>query len=135
LAFTEMLTPQPDETEAQKQARMANGLGDLAKTLPQFMAFVSLFGSDAVVGAFYRWRTSAATDPPTAIQIRLMGDLLVAFREDISGPGTSVTGVEIWGMRLNDLHQQPEILESLIMPFDELAAREKWTPPWGKQRE
>lgn len=107
---------------------------DMESVLPDFMTFVSIWGSDEAVTAFFRFRSSASTNPPPAITVRLVADFLLAARRDLAGPDTSITGLEAIGMRINDIYEQPTYVDAFALPFDELARRHDWTPPWEAAR-
>jgi hypothetical protein len=95
-----------------------------------FQGFVTMWGSDEVVEMFFRWRSSAATDPPAMVAMRLMSDLLLAIRRDVAWPDTKVPGAHIIGMRINDLPDHPEMTDALSLPLDEFLATQDWTPPF-----
>jgi hypothetical protein len=112
--------------------RGAAATKDMESVLPEFMTFVSIWGSDEAVTAFFRFRSAASTQPPAAITVRLVADFLLAARKDLAGPDTSVTGLETIGMRINDIYKQPTYIDAFTLPFDELAKRHDWTPPWPR---
>ena len=57
---------------------------------------------------------------------------MLALRHDLDGGQSNVSGVELLGMRVNDLYEQPEFLAALTKPFDEVCAQEGWVPPWAE---
>lgn len=98
--------------------------------MADFQTFVTIWGSDEVVEAFYRYRTAANSSPPTLVVMRLMADFLVAVRRDVAWPDTHIPNLYTIGMRINDLSEHPEMTEALAMPLSELFAREKWSAPF-----
>ncbi|MEV7609865.1 hypothetical protein AB0N61_10305 [Microbacterium sp. NPDC089320] len=119
-ALGDMLTP------SRKDAALAAA----EDTMGDFQNFVGVWGSDEVVQAFYRFRRAAVTNPPALITMRLVGDLFVAMRKDLAWPESEITALHTIGPRINDLTVGSPLETSLRIPFDELAARENWTPPW-----
>ncbi|MCW1250182.1 hypothetical protein ODZ83_08320 [Acaricomes phytoseiuli] len=102
----------------------------LEDVLADFQTFVTVWGSDEVVEAFYRYRTAANSPPSAIIIIRLMADFLVAVRRDIAWPDTRILNLHAIGMRINDLSEHPEMVEALTMPLGELFEREKCSAPF-----
>ncbi|KDP89659.1 hypothetical protein W824_15935 [Clavibacter cf. michiganensis LMG 26808] len=98
--------------------------------MADFQTFVTIWGSDDVVDKFFRYRTAAPTSPPTAVIMRLMADFLLAVRRDIAWPDTSITGLHVIGMRINDLAEHPEMSAALSVPIKSLFESEGWTPPF-----
>lgn len=99
--------------------------------IADFQNFVTVWGSDDVVQAFYRFRRGSTTGPPPAIMMRLTADLLLAIRRDLAWPDSSTTPLEVMGSRITDLERGGELEAAFVMPFDELAERENWSPPWA----
>jgi hypothetical protein len=96
----------------------------------QFMSLVVVYGSDDVLSAFTRFRTATASAPPAPVVLRLTADLFAAIRSDLAG-ASSATGLELVGMRINDIYAPGgTLLGALVDPFDEVCKREAWTPPW-----
>ena len=105
----------------------------MGELLPQFMTFVATLGSDEVVRSFFRFRVGVRNQdaqPPAAITMRLVSDFFIAVRNDVGVPGTTITGLEAFGMRINDIYSEQALLDAFTMPFDELATSVGWTPPW-----
>jgi len=107
------------------------GLGQMEAALPDFMTFASVWASDDALEAFFRFRVGSGTTPPSEITFRLVSDFLVAARQDLSNLPTNVTGLEIFGMRINKLYDSPNIVEAFTLPFDELAEKHSWEIPWN----
>jgi hypothetical protein len=101
------------------------GAGDI---MSDFQTFVSVWGSDDAVRAFYRFRTASSTNPPPMIIIRLVSDFIIEARRDLAWPSTTLTGREVMGMRINEY--SPELEEALTLPFDALASKYAWRAPW-----
>lgn len=108
----------------------AKALAAAAKVLPTFMNQVVVYGSDEVLEAYARFRVGTATEPPPYVTFNLVASLILAIRRDLAGPGSKVTGLQVIGMRVNDLYNQPELVHALSSPLDEVAKRHGWTPPW-----
>jgi hypothetical protein len=118
-AFGNMLTP----------SRSKAALDGLEEVLADFQTFVTVWGSDEVVEAFFRYRSAASSSPPPPILFRLMSDFLIAARRDLAWPNTHMTGLHMLGMRINDLADQPDIVEAFSMPWPELEEKHGWKPP------
>ncbi|MFD8768165.1 hypothetical protein [Microbacterium oxydans] len=116
----DMLTP----------SRSAAGQSQLEDALADFQTYVTTWGSDEVVEAFYRYRVSAASEPPAMVNFRLMSDFLLEVRRDIAWPDTKLTGLHVIGMRINDLADHPELAHALTVPLDQLFKEQEWTPPF-----
>lgn len=119
-AIGDMLTP----------SRSEQTLANLEDVMADFQTFVSIWGSDEAVEAFFRYRVGSSKEPPSQISIRLMADFLLAVRRDVAWPDTKLTGIETIGMRINDLTDHPELMEAMTMPLDELAAKYNWELPF-----
>ncbi len=99
--------------------------------ITQFMNLVIAYGSDDALSAFTKFRTGSAASPPPMIVVRLTADLFAAIRRDLAG-ATSVTGLELVGMRISDLYKPGGmLLGALVDPFPVVCERENWTPPWS----
>lgn len=120
-ALGDMLTP----------GREQLGLKQAGDVMPDFQTFVSIWGSDDAVRAFYRFRVGSSTSPPPMIMIRLASDFILEARRDLAWPATAIGGREVMGMRINE--GTPELDEALSHDFDQLAAKYEWTPPWRGQ--
>lgn len=102
----------------------------LEDAMANFQTFVTVWGSDDVVNKFFRYRISASQKPPTLVVMRLMSDFLIAVRKDIAWPETKLGGMQVIGMRINDLPDHPELERALTISLKELFAEQNWTPPF-----
>jgi hypothetical protein len=105
-------------------------LSEVEAAMPSFLNFATVWASDEALQAFFRFRIASGAKPPTAITMRLIADFFVAARVDLSGMKTTATGLEVIGMRVNDLYEYPEYVEAFTMPFEKLAAKHEWAIPW-----
>ncbi|TDT64442.1 hypothetical protein [Frigoribacterium sp. PhB116] len=119
-AMGDMLTP----------TRTKNALADFENVIADFQNWVIVFGSDEVVDAFLRYRTSANGNPPMMVTFRLMADLLMAIRRDVAAPDTKLLGIHMIASRLNDIADHPELQENLSMPLSKLIEQEGWDAPF-----
>ncbi|WP_454115254.1 hypothetical protein [Microbacterium lacticum] len=115
-------------------SRNAAATKQLEDVIADFQTFVTVWGSDEVVEAFYRYRAAANSSPPTLVIMRLMADFLVAVRRDVAWPDTRILNLHAIGMRINDLSEHPEMVEALAMPLHELFDRENWSAPFDLPR-
>lgn len=106
----------------------------LEDVIADFQTFVAVWGSDEVVEAFYRYRAAANMAPPITIIFRLMADLLIAVRRDVAWPDTKIPSLYTIAMRINDLHEHPEVGQALSMPLDKLIEQEGWMAPFDLPR-
>lgn len=95
-----------------------------------FQTFVTVWGSDEVVETFYRYRAAANVSPPSEVVMRLVADFLVAVRRDVAWPETRIPNLYAIAMRINNLHEHPQMTEALAMPLTELFKKYEWTPPF-----
>ena len=96
--------------------------------MADFQPLVTLWGSDEVNEAFFRFRASASTDPPAKVIMRLVADFLLAIRRDVASPETTLDGLHTVGTRINDLNDDPEIVKALTLPLDNVFAMTGWKP-------
>lgn len=94
------------------------------------MNSVVAYRSDDVLRTFARFRTASTTDPSTLILMRLVSDFILAIRRDLNGGQSAATGVELIGMRVNDLYNQEGLYNALTAPFENVCAKNEWVPPW-----
>lgn len=120
----DMLTP----------SRSKAALASMESAVADFQTFVTIWGSDDVVEAFFRYRISAATSPPSLVILRLMSDLLLEVRRDIAWPNTKLDGMHMIAMRINDLPDHPELERALSIPLDQLFREQDWSPPFKLPR-
>jgi hypothetical protein len=111
-------------------SRQAEAMATMEPVMVNFQNFVMVWGSDEVATAFYRFRRASTTNPPAPITMRITADLLLAIRRDLAWPESQLSALEVMGSRITDLQKGGDLESSFTMPFEELAAREKWTPPW-----
>ncbi|MDJ0379199.1 hypothetical protein [Cryobacterium sp. PH31-L1] len=114
----DMMTP--GKTEA--------ALAGAGEVMSDFQTFVSVWGSDDAVRAFYKFRVASSTNPPSMITIRLVSDFMIEARRDLAWPNTKLTGREVMGMRINET--TPQLEEALTLDFDALARKYEWHAPW-----
>lgn len=98
-------------------------------SMADFMNLVVAYGSDDVIRAYARFRAASSSEPPATVTVRLIADLVVAMRRDLGG-ATTLTGLEVLGMRINDLYSSQENVHALSAPFEEVCQRAGWVPPW-----
>lgn len=103
---------------------------DLAELMRVGSTWLSIYGSDKAVTTFHWLMQAAYHDAPGPITVRLYAEFVLAARKDIGLPSSSLTAVELLGMRLRDLYTDPDTYDALSMPFKRLCKREGWTPPW-----
>lgn len=115
--------------DALTPGKTEKALEEMEETIANFQSFVTVWGSDEVVKAYFRFRTASPLDPPPLVTMRLMSDLMVAIRRDIAWPETGLSGVHIIGMRINDLHNQPQFLSAFEKPLRDVFKEQKWEPP------
>lgn len=96
-----------------------------------FSTWISVFGSDDAVLAWRNFMQSTYHGAPPHVLFRLYAEFSLAARRDLGDPDTSLTAVEIVGIRIKDLHGNDKaFLEALAKPFPEVAARNDWKIPW-----
>lgn len=115
--------------DALTPGKTEKALKKMEETIANFQSFVTVWGSDEVVKAYFRFRTASALEPPALVTMRLMSDLMVAIRKDIAWPETKLNGTEIIGMRINDLHTQPQFSSVFKKPLNEVFKEQGWEPP------
>lgn len=95
----------------------------LESAIFDFMNHVVVYGSDDVLRAFTRFRLASDTDPPVPVLMRLVSDFMLAIRRDLDGGQSDVTGVELVGMRINDLYKEQSVYAALTKPFEVVCAQ------------
>ncbi|MCI2959133.1 hypothetical protein MN032_15690 [Agromyces atrinae] len=113
-------------------ARAEAALKEAEKAIPDFQTFISVWGSDEAVAAFYRFRSGSNHQPPPMIAVRLVADFLVEARRDLAWPETKITPIEVMGMRMDKMSD--ELVAALTMDLEELGAKYEWKVPWKKSR-
>lgn len=117
----DMLTP----------GRSQGALAKFESVVPDFINYISIWGSDDAVRAFARYRSAANYDVPPLITMRLVSDFLLAAREDLAG-STLLTGADVFGMRINDMYSSADTVDAFELPFSDLAAKYNWEIPWER---
>lgn len=110
--------------DAQKQR-----LKDLEPVLQKFTTLLPVWGSEKVVLTFFLFRTLSSHSPPSEVTFRLVGDFLAAIREDITGVQDSISGYEIFGLRINDLDKNPQYIRAFELSLEGLAKEHNWALP------
>ena len=128
-ALGNMLTPEAlrPPVVARKGQQAQDPLG---VAVAAFMNQAIIYCSDEVLVSFSRFRMASGHNPPAPVLMRLVADFMLAIRRDLDGGQSKVTGIELLGMRINDLFTQPTLLAALKDPFDDVCDREGWVPPW-----
>jgi hypothetical protein len=98
--------------------------------IAEFMTWIAIYGSDDAIKTYHNFMQSAFANAPMLINSRLFAEFILAARRDIGYPSTSVTPLEIMGMRITDLYSEQGLRLAMSLPIDELFRHEKWTPPW-----
>ena len=132
-ALGNLLIPEEARRLAPKAPKNKPGGDNLDSAIFDFMNDVVIYGSDDVLRAFTRFRLASDANPPAPVIIRLVSDFMLAIRRDLDGGQSAVTGVELIGMRINGLYDDPNTIAALTEPFEVVCAQNEWTPPWGKE--
>lgn len=98
--------------------------------IAEFTTWITIYGSDETIKCYHDFMQAAFNGAPALVSSRLYADFIIASRRDIGYPDTSVTALQIMGMRVNDLYSEEEYRSAMELPFEELCQQEKWTPPW-----
>lgn len=136
-ALGNLLTPEearrpPEEARRPAPKAPKNKPGE-DTAIFDFMNNVVIYGSDDVLRAFTRFRLASNAEPPTPVIIRLVSDFMLAIRRDLDGGQSAVTGIEVIGMRINGLYNDPNTIAALTEPFEVVCAQNEWTPPWERK--
>lgn len=132
-ALGNLLIPEEARRLAPKAPKNKPGGDSLDSAIFDFMNDVVIYGSDDVLRAFTRFRLASDANPPAPVIIRLVSDFMLAIRRDLDGGQSAVTGIEVIGMRINGLYDDPNTIAALTEPFEVVCAQNEWTPPWGKE--
>lgn len=132
-ALGNLLTPEEARRLAPKAPKNKSGGDSLDSAIFDFMNDVVIYGSDDVLRAFTRFRLASDTNPPAPVIIRLVSDFMLAIRRDLDGGQSAVTGVELIGMRINGLYDEPKVIAALREPFEVVCTQNEWTPPWERK--
>ena len=127
-AFGNMLAP--EDSRPRPQAREGQQHDPLGIAVLEFMNHAIVYGSDEVLRAFSRFRLASSFNPPPPVLFRLTADFILAIRRDLDGDRSTVTGIEVLGIRVNDLYQQPALMRALTLPFEQVCKEEGWVAPW-----
>lgn len=103
---------------------------DNTAKIAEFTTWITIYGSDNTIKIYHNFMQAAFNQAPPLVTSRLYADFILAARRDIGYPDTSVTAMQIMGMRINDLYSEEEYSLAMSLPFEELCRRENWTPPW-----
>ena len=104
---------------------------EYVEKLGDFSRWVAIVGSDEAVRAFRNLMQGTYNSAPAAITLRLFADFQIAARRDMGDRNTSVTSLDVLGMRINDLYKDDlELAQTISMPFEDACEREQWTIPW-----
>jgi hypothetical protein len=98
--------------------------------IAEFTTWITIYGADETVRTYHNFMQAAFNQAPMLVTSRLYAELILASRRDIGYPDTSVTALQIMGMRVNDLYSEAEYRHAMDLPFEELCRQEKWSPPW-----
>jgi hypothetical protein len=104
--------------------------GDNSKKIAEFSTWITIYGSDDTIRTYHNFMQAAFHQAPTLIGSRLFAEFLLAARRDIGYPDTSITALQLMGMRINDLYTEDEYRLAMSLPFEELCRRQHWEPPW-----
>ena len=124
--MVEMLRSMWDTAKGGKQQNQR----EMVQTLSRFTASAQMYGSDDVAVAFHKMMQAAYSNPPPEVMMRYIAEMLLALRRDLRGPETSITIVDLLGMRINDMYQT-DMAEKYSLSEEAFAAEVGWTPPWG----
>lgn len=103
---------------------------DIPVKITEFTTWITIYGSDDAIKAHHNFTQAAFNDAPSLVASRLYAEFILAARRDIGYPETSITAMQIMGMRITDLYSETEYRLAMSLPFEELCRRENWTPPW-----
>lgn len=132
-ALGNLLTPEEARRLAPKAPKNKSGGDSLESAIFDFMNDVVIYGSDDVLRAFTRFRLASDANPPAPVIIRLVSDFMLAIRRDLDGGQSAVTGIEMIGMRINGLYDEPKVIAALREPFEVVCDQNEWTPPWERK--
>lgn len=105
---------------------------EVGADLRRFIHWVSIYGSDDAVRMAQRFMQASYHDPPPHILIRMIGDLIVTARRELGYADTGIGPLEVLGMRINDVYDDEVTFRVLTDPFEVVAARLGWVPPWTR---
>ncbi|OCI32708.1 hypothetical protein [Oerskovia enterophila] len=130
-ALGNMLTPDAAKANLRGDSKVRAELS-AEEAIPRFMIDSITYASDEVLVAFARFRLASAAvpTPPAQITMRLVADFMIAIRKDIVGPASKATGIELMGVRINDLFSSKENVDALTLSLEELSQEHDWRAPW-----
>ncbi|MEV8614985.1 hypothetical protein AB0383_45020 [Amycolatopsis sp. NPDC051373] len=100
---------------------------ELIVLMKDFSTWITIFGSDEAIVSFHNFMQGAFKDGPIVVMMRLYADFILAARKDMGYPDTAVQREHLLGVRINDIYEYPQFMES---SFDRLCQQAGWTPPW-----
>lgn len=103
---------------------------DVPAKIADFTTWITIYGSDDAISAHHNFTQAAFNNAPALIASRLYAEFILAARRDIGYPETSITAIQVMGMRITDLYSETDYRLAMSLPFEELCQREDWTPPW-----
>lgn len=103
---------------------------DIPAKIAEFTTWITIYGSDDAIKAHHNFTQAAFNDAPTVVATRLYAEFILAARRDLGYPETTITAMQVMGVRVTDLYAEEEYRLAMSLPFDELCRRENWTPPW-----
>lgn len=96
----------------------------------QFAGWLTIIGSDDSVRAFHNLMQAAFHDAPGEIYLRLYADFLLAARRDMGDPATTIEPIDVLGVRITDIYDDPELRVVGTGTLQEVADRNDWRIPW-----
>jgi hypothetical protein len=113
------------------QAAKAINHNELLATTGEFARWVSVFGSDEAVRAFRNFMQASYTSPPPNVALRLYADFQLAVRRDMGDPQTTVSALDLMGIRIRDIHtNNRSSYDAMVLPFADVCSNEGWQVPW-----
>ncbi len=104
----------------------------LFEAVHHFQTWGVVYASDEAVTAFGRlMQATFHGGAPETVILRLYADFALAARRDMADSTSSTTIAEILQPRIGDLYFDPRMTD-VLLPFDVLAEREGWEPPWNR---
>ena len=101
--------------------------------LSGFADWITIFGSDEALQSFHDFMQAAYSEAPPVILLRLYAEFVVAARHDMGDVQSTVTLLDILGLRIKDLYGS-DLSVAASLPFGQLCELENWAPPWARAR-
>jgi hypothetical protein len=101
--------------------------------LRELMKWVGIYGSDDLIWTMHRYMQAVFADVPPLVAVRLLTELMLAFRRDLANPDTKVKALDLMGLRLHDVYENGLPIPAAGLSERDLYAAEGWTPPWGNR--